>query len=137
MQANLAWLYEQGVPPHVSKDYEAAERYYKLAAKQGDVPSQRRLGDLYYYGLVGGEPNMRLAFEVSLCACASHVRFLSVSVRIRAVRELESAHAAIPVAGSPNHCSRLRRHTVLMATTPKACIRSPTCTSTDWAPSAT
>ena len=33
-QANVAWLYEQGVPPYVEQDYTAAERFYKLAAKQ-------------------------------------------------------------------------------------------------------
>ena len=56
------------MPPNVAKDYEAAERYYKLAAAQGDVPSQRRLGDLYYYGLVGDQPDMHLAFQVSFCS---------------------------------------------------------------------
>ena len=33
-QANLAWLYERGVAPEVPKDFDAAERYYKLAAAQ-------------------------------------------------------------------------------------------------------
>lgn len=33
-QANLAWLYEQGVEPYVARDYDAAQRFYKLAAAQ-------------------------------------------------------------------------------------------------------
>ena len=62
-QANVAWLYERGVPPYVKADFTIAERYYKMAADQGDVPSTRRLGDLYFYGLVGSAPDMRRAFE--------------------------------------------------------------------------
>jgi len=62
-QANLAFLYERGVAPYVPQNYAAAHGYYSLAAAQGDVPSQRRLGDLYFYGLVGDAPDMALAFE--------------------------------------------------------------------------
>ena len=86
-QANLAWLYEHGVPPYVARDYRAAQGYYQRAAAQGDVPSQRRLGDLYYYGLVDVTPDMALAFQVSLLAV---VRWCSTTC----TRNLCTAHGS-------------------------------------------
>ena len=48
--ANMGYFLERGLPPLFDVNVSAAFRAYSLAAEQGDVPSQRRMGDMCYYG---------------------------------------------------------------------------------------
>lgn len=62
---NLGFFLERGVPGVVLPNASAAFRAYRLAADQGDVPSLRRIGDMFYFGH-GCERNYTRAFEIYL-----------------------------------------------------------------------
>lgn len=49
------WYYEQ-------KQFDLAEEYYLMAAKQGNVDAYECLGNIYYYGRVG-QPDYEKAFH--------------------------------------------------------------------------
>ena len=51
VQYLLGIEYETGL--HVSVDYEEAIKWYQLAAEQGYVIAQNKLGNLFFYGGVG------------------------------------------------------------------------------------